>query len=222
MRVRHAAAAAVLAAAAVIAAPAVALAQEGEQFADEEAEECHELLEEGKEVDDCQEAPSPILPETNELIWGAISFTALVFLLWKFAWPGISKGLEDRSQRIRSSLEEAEHAKGEAERILDEYRRQLADAKSEAGRIIEESRQTADALRRELQTRAEADIAAMRQRAAADVEGAKTQAIAELRDEVARLAVGAAEIVIQRNLDQDTQMQLIENYINQVSSARGR
>ena len=50
---------------------APAFAQEGEpEFADHAAEECHELLEEGKSVDDCQEAPNPLIPEVNEIIWG--------------------------------------------------------------------------------------------------------------------------------------------------------
>ena len=84
--------------------------------------------------------------------------------------------------------------------------------------MIEEARQQADALRRDLQERAEADIAELRQRAAADVEAAKSAAIADLRQQVADIAIGAAELVVQRSLDRDTQIQLIENYINQVAS----
>ena len=67
--------------------------------------------------------------------------------------------------------------------------------------------------------RAEAEIAEMRERAARDVEASKAQAIADLTGEVASLAIGAAEVVVQRNLDRDTQVALIENYINQVGSA---
>ena len=52
----------------------------------------HPLLEEGGEVDDCQEAPSPILPEKNEIIWGVISFAVLAALLMKFGVPGDAKG----------------------------------------------------------------------------------------------------------------------------------
>ncbi len=56
------------------------------------------------------------------------------------------------------------------------------------------------------------------QRAAADIESSKAQAVADLRSEVARLAIGAAEVVVQRNLDPATQTQLVENYIEQVGS----
>ena len=72
--------------------------------------ECIPILLEGGAVDDCQEAPNPILPATNELIWGAISFTVLLLLLRKFAWPGMKAGIEARTERIRSDLAGAESA----------------------------------------------------------------------------------------------------------------
>jgi F-type H+-transporting ATPase subunit b len=183
-----------------------------------EAEECIEILEGGGEIDECQEAPSPILPATNELIWGSLSFAVLVFLLYKFAWPGLRQGMAARTERIRSDLEEAERAKADAQGVLDEYQRQLADARNESARIIEEARQSADAMRRDLQSRAETDIAALRERAAADVEAAKQQAMADLKAEVSEIAVGAAEMVVKQNLDRDAQIRLVEDYINQVGA----
>ena len=179
---------------------------------------CIEELINGGSVDDCQEAPSPILPPANELIWGSISFTILFLLLAKFAYPGIKKGMEARTERIRADLEGAESAKSEAAQVLDEYRAQLADAKAEAGRIIEEARQQGEAVRREQEQRLQTELAAMRERAAADVEAAKTQAVADLRGEVASLAIGAAEVVVGRTLDRDTQVQLVEQYIASVSN----
>lgn len=184
-------------------------------------EECIHILEEGGEPDDCQEAPSPILPATDELIWGIISFLLLLFLLWKFALPPLRKAMADRTERIRASVDAAESARAEAQSVLDEYRRQLEGARGEAGRIIEEARQTADAMRRDLQARAEAEIGEMRRRAAADVEAAKAQAVADLRAEVSALAISAAEIVVQRNLDRPTNAALVENFIRQVGAGQG-
>ena len=228
MRMRKLIAATVLAGGALLFVPAVAAAQEAPaagteapaepKFADKVAEECVDLLEEGKKVDDCQQAPSPILPATNELIWSAISFTVLMFLLWKFAWPGIKSGMEARTERIRTDLDAAEGAKADAQSLLDDYKAQLADAKNESARIIEEARQTADGLKRDAEQRLQAELVELRARASADVEAAKTQAIADLRNEVATLAIGAAEVVIPKNLDRQTQVQLIENYINQVGA----
>jgi len=102
--------------------------------------------------------------------------------------------------------------------VLDEYRAQLADAKAEAGRIIEEARQAAEGVKRDQEARLQTELAAMRERAAADVESAKTQAIADLRGEVASLAIGAAEVVVGKNLDRDTQTQLVEQYIASVAN----
>jgi F-type H+-transporting ATPase subunit b len=187
-------------------------------FATDAEKECAESLEKGGSIDDCQKAPSPILPQTNEIIWGALSFFILLFLMWKFAVPSIKKSMEARSDRIRSDLESAEEAKSGAQQVLDDYRAQLADAKNESARIIEEARQQADALKKDQEQRLQTELAEMRARATADVEAAKVQAIADLRTEVSNLAIGAAEVVVQRNLDRATQSQLVENYINQVGS----
>jgi F-type H+-transporting ATPase subunit b len=181
-------------------------------------EECIKLLEEGKKPDDCHKAPSPIVPATNELIWGAISFIVIFLLLSKLAWPGLKKGLEARSERIRADLDAAESAKAEADHVLSDYKAQLADARNESARIIEEARQAADVLRKDQEQRLQSELAQMRERAAADIESAKRQAVGDLRDDVAQLAIGAAEVIVQNNLDRDTQVRLVESYIEQVLS----
>ena len=179
---------------------------------------CVEILAEGGSVEDCQEAPNPLLPELNELIWGAFGFLVVFFFVAKFGYPAMKKSLEARTERIRSDLEAAESQRTEADALLADYRAQLADAKNESARIIEEARQTADALKRDQESRLQAELADLRTKAAADIEAAKVQAISDLRGEVAQLAVGAAEVVVSKNLDHATQVQLIEDYINQVSN----
>jgi F-type H+-transporting ATPase subunit b len=217
-RMRLALAATFLALIGTFAFASVAGAAEEGGFESKEAEECHELLEEGKKVDDCQEAPSPILPATNELIWGGVSFVVLLVLLSKFAFPALKKGMDDRTERIRKDLDEAEGAKTEADRIRDDYSRQLADAKAEAGRIIEEARQAADAVRRDLTARAEQEAQELRQRNAEQLETERTRIMSELRGQVSTLAIELAEKVVEANLDRDANNRLIESYIQQVGS----
>ncbi len=178
---------------------------------------CVAILAEGGSVDDCQEAPNQLLPETNEILWGLFGFAVVFFFMLKFGVPAMKMSLNDRTERIRSDLNAAEAQRTEADKILADYRSQLADAKNESGRIIEEARQSADLLKRDQEARLQAELAEMRTRAAADIDAAKVQAIADLRGEVAQLAIGAAEVVVKRNLDQATQVQLIEDYINQVA-----
>jgi F-type H+-transporting ATPase subunit b len=212
----------------VFAAPGIAGAGEGDQpqgeeqheFADEAAEECFEILEAGGEVDDCQEAPSPIVPELNEIIWGGLAFLILLGVLWKFALPGVRNMMQQREDRIRGDLERAEQAKTEAESVLAEYDRQLADARNEAGRIIEEARQSADQLRRDLAARAETEAAQIRERASQDVRLATERATADLQGRMAELTIELAEKVVERNLDRDTQTALIESYIDNVGNGR--
>jgi F-type H+-transporting ATPase subunit b len=203
-----------------LASPASAQEGEEEPQLSEDTEECIHLAEEADDPEACQEAPNPILPATDELVWGALSFTVLFLLLRRFAYPQIKQMAANRTERIRSDLASAETAKSEAEQVLAEYRAQLNDAKSEAGRIIEEARQAADRLKRDQEARLQDELAELRARAVADIDSAKAQAMSDLRGEVAQLAVGAAEAVVQRSLDESTQTQLIEDYINQVAAQR--
>ena len=167
-----------------------------------------------------QKAPNPILPEVNEIIWGSLAFVILLIAMWKFAFPAVNKMLNDRTERIRANLDDAERVKAEAQSILEDYQRQLADARNESNRIIEEARQTAEALRRDLMDRAEAEVAELRQRSADEINAAKDRALADLRVQVAGIAIGAAEKIVERSLDRDTNMQLVENYINSLEGSR--
>ena len=222
MRTRALFASALLALGGLLAIAPAAYAQENgdEPQLSHETQECIEAAEAANDPDACQEAPSPIMPAADEFIWGSISFLVLLFLLWKFAYPAIKQGMEARTERIRADLAGAEDAKSEAQTVLDQYRAQLADAKAEAGRIIEEARAAADAVKRDHETRLQTELADIRARAVADIDSAKAQAMADLRGEVAQLAIGAAETVVGRNLDEATQVQLVEDYINQVAAQR--
>ncbi len=199
----------------------VATAQEkGQPKLKEEAKACIEKLEKGGDLEECQEAPSPILPEPKEIFWQSLSFIILLGLLWKFAYPSIKKTMEARAERIRNNLDEAERVKAEAHTILDEYQRQLADAKNESNRIIEEARQTADQLRKDLVQRAESEVGELRERSQEEIRAAQERATADLQARVGGLAIELAEKVVESSLDRDANIRLIESYIEQVGSRR--
>ena len=214
MRIRVLIAACGLAVLALLVAPGVAHAQP----ASEAEEHCIELLEDGKKIDDCQEAPSLILPETNEIIWGGLAFVVLLLVMWKYALPPVRNMMKQREDRIRDDLERAEHARTEAEGELANYRRQVADARNEAARIIEEARQSADEVKRQIQSQAEADAAETRARAQEDIRLASERAQADLQGRVTDLSIELAEKIVERNLDRDTQLALVESYIGQVGN----
>jgi F-type H+-transporting ATPase subunit b len=216
MRVRLLLASCLVVLAGVVAMPGVALAK---PKGDAE-EKCIKLLEKGNSIDDCQKAPNPILPAGNEIVWGGAAFLVLLVAMWKFALPPVRNMMKQREDHIRSDLERAEQARSEAETELAEYRRQMADARNEAARIIEEARQAADEVRSQIRSQAEAEAAELRARAQQDVALATERASADLQRRVAELSVELAERVVQRSLDRDTQIALIESYINEVG-ARG-
>ena len=223
MRMRKLLLATLLAAGTLVLMPAAASAQEQPRAQTaklpEANEDCIKKLEDpNKKIDDCQKAPSPILPAKNEIIWGSIAFVVLLVALYKFAWPSLKGAMDARAERIRADLDAADTAKADAETVLSEYMSRLSDARNESARIIEEARQAADGLRRDQEQRLQTELAELRERATADIEAAKRQAIADLRSDVAELAIGAAEVIVQRSLDRDTQTRLVDSYIEQVAS----
>jgi F-type H+-transporting ATPase subunit b len=186
------------------------------EFENHEAEECHEILETGGTVDDCQEAPNPLVPVANEVIWGSLAFLVLLVGMWKFGIPAVQNMMHAREERIRADLERAESAKAEAEGVLQGYEAQLAAAKNEAGGIIEEARQSAEVVRADLIARAEQEANEIRQRAQSDIANQRAQALAQLRDEVAQLSIDLAGRIVERNLDDATNRQLVNSFIEQV------
>jgi|RhiMetdeSRZDD1v2_1073273.scaffolds.fasta_scaffold509053_3 F-type H+-transporting ATPase subunit b len=217
MRIRLLIAAMAIALVGVVATPAVAQAKpKGES-----EEECIKLLEDGKTIDDCQKAPSLILPATNEIIWGGLAFVVLLLVMWKYALPPVRNMMKQREDRIRDDLERAEQARTEAEGELANYRRQVADARNEAAGIVEEARQSADEVKRQIQSQAESDAAEVRARAQEDIRLAADRAQADLQGRVAELSIELAEKIVERNLDRDTQLALVESYIGQVGNGNG-
>jgi len=162
-----------------------------------------------------------VLPDTAELIYATLAFLLVSFLLRKFAWPKIRQSVEDRERQIQGELQSAESQRVEAQRLLDEYKAQLASSRSESNRIIEEARQSAEQVRRELVARAEADAQSIVARASEQIEAERTRTMQELQGQVAALAVDLAEKVVGRSLDRQTQGDLVNDYISQVGTMRG-
>jgi len=186
------------------------------QFKDEFTEHCAHLLEEGGSIDDCQEAPNPLVPEVNEIIWGSLAFLVLLIAMWKWGVPAVKNMEQQREDRIRNDLEAAERTRAEAEAEKATYDASLADSRNEAARIVEEARQSAEAVRRDLIAKAEAEAQEIRNRATADISNQTAQAMAELRGEVATLALDLAGRIVEKNLDDDTNRQLVNSFIDQV------
>lgn len=177
-----------------------------------------EAVKTGSQAEECLKAPNPILPAANEMIWGSLTFLVLFVLMAKKGYPAIKKGLDARADKIRGSLDEAERTKQEAMTILEEYKAQLADAKNEAARIIDEARQAADKLRQDLKRQAETEVADIKTRAQDDIAAQVERAKSDLQARVSTLSIELAEKVVEKNLDRDTNLALVESFIRQTGT----
>ena len=155
-----------------------------------------------------------LAPNYGLAVWLLVAFGLLFFLLSKFAFPAMLGGLKEREETIQSSLEQAERANAEAKRLLADNESARRDAEAQAQSILREAREQATTQREADVAKTKAEIARMQAAAQADIETQKQQALAELRSEVAALAVGAAEKILNREIDAEQQRGLVDQFIS--------
>jgi F-type H+-transporting ATPase subunit b len=156
---------------------------------------------------------SLVLPHPEELIAGILAFLIGFVVVWRRALPTINKTLEARQQAITGQLSEAENAKREAESLLADYKAQLADAKAEGNRIIEEARSAGEQLKSDIVARAEEEASQTLAKAREEAQTEKARALAEARREVGEISVGLAEKIVGGSLDGKMQQDLIDRYL---------
>jgi F-type H+-transporting ATPase subunit b len=159
-----------------------------------------------------------LYPHASELIVGALAFGILFVFMWKWVIPRVNALLEERRAQIQGQLEGAEQTRQQAERELADYRQQLAGAREEANRIIEEARETAEQFRRDIQGRAEEESRNTVARAQDEIRAERDRVFNELRQQVGEIAVGLAGRVVAAELDTKSHERLIDDYIDQVAS----
>jgi F-type H+-transporting ATPase subunit b len=159
-----------------------------------------------------------ILPQFPEVIVSLISFLVLFTILGKFAFPAINKMLDDRSAKIKDSLEKAEETRVEAERLLEDYKTQMAEARQEASRVIEQGRKVAETMKAEIVAQANVEREGILARAREEIEGEKKTAMAELQASVADLSVGVAGRILGTTMSKADHTKLIDKYLAEVGS----
>lgn len=160
-----------------------------------------------------------IAPKPPELIYALLSFAVLFFVLSKFAFPPIVKMLEKREATIRESIERSEETRVEAERLLEDYKKQLAEARSEAAQIIEQARKLGDDAKKKIEASARDEATALIARAREEIEAEKQKALIELTAKVADISIGAASRVVEKSLSKEDHLKLIDEYVGQVGKS---
>ena len=153
------------------------------------------------------------------LLTQLVSFTLLVVVLWVLLYKPVTRALDQRSQRIRESLETADRVRQEASESQAAMEQQNAEAREEGQRLIAQAREVADRFREEEISKARQEIEAERARAEANIQRERDAAIEDLRREFAGLAITAAERVIERSLDEDDHRALIESVLEEGAQA---
>ncbi len=153
-------------------------------------------------------------------IWTALTFLLLLVLLSKFAWGPIVKMLDERERTIREAIEQAKKERAEAERMMTEQKAALAAAQREAAALAQQSKLEVEALRADLTARARKEAEELVASARKQIQEEKSKAVAELKGQVADLAIDAARRLIKSSLDEKAQRALVEEYIAQLPADR--
>lgn len=167
-----------------------------------------------------EEGHNPIIPVWQELVVGTVAFAVLCFVLMKFVFPQMEKTFRARVDAIEGGIKRAEAAQAEANELLEQYRAQLAEARTEAARIRDEARADAEGIRQDVlaKAREESDriIAAGSEQLAAQ----RASIVRELRAEVGTLAVDlAGKIVGEALADEARTRGTVERFIADLDTA---
>lgn len=149
------------------------------------------------------EPHNPLLPAWYDLVWSALWFLVILIVVWKVALPRFTKMLDERSAAIEGNIAKADEAQKQAEAALEEYTRQLAEARTEAGTIRETAREDGKKIIAEARDAAATEAARLTSAAHSQIEAERQSAFVSLRSEVGGLALDLAGGVVGETLSDD-------------------
>ena len=148
-------------------------------------------------------APSPLVPASYDIFWSAICFVIILVVVWKVAIPKLTAMLDERAAAIEGNIAKADEAQKQAEAALEEYTRQLAEARTEAGEIREAAREDGKKIISEAKDAATSEAARVTAAAHTQIEAERQTALVSLRSEVGTLALDLAGGVVGETLSDD-------------------
>src|SRR5437868_10748275 len=159
-----------------------------------------------------------VQPDPGLFIWTILTFLVLLGLLAKFAWKPLLEALDTRQNAIRKSLDDAQQARQELERLNAESAQMIARSRQEADAIITQSRADGDRLREEIRQKARAEADLIVKNAERQIQLETSRALQQIRHEAADLSVAIASKLIQRNLSKEDNQRLIDEALSQLKS----
>jgi F-type H+-transporting ATPase subunit b len=162
-------------------------------------------------------AANPLIQVTPGLmVWTIICFAIAFFVLRKYAFGPIQQVIDTRRENIQKAIDEADNARAEARSLLEEHRKLIGQAKSDAEEILADARRVADAQRDRVREEAEEDRQRRLEETRRQIEQATHQALGEIRNEVGQLSLLAAEKVTRKSLTDADQKRLIDEALSEI------
>ncbi|GIG89361.1 F0F1 ATP synthase subunit B [Plantactinospora endophytica] len=162
---------------------------------------------------------NPIIPLWQEIVIGSIAFAILCFMLMKYVFPRMEQTFQARVDAIEGGIKRAEAAQAEANQLLEQYRAQLAEARTDAAKIRDDARADAEGIRQDVlaKAREESDriIAAGKEQLAAE----RATIVRELRTEVGTIAVDLASRIVGESLaDEARRRGTVERFLTDLET----
>ena len=162
-------------------------------------------------------ASSPLIQVTPGLmIWTIVCFGITYFVLRKYAFGPIQTMIDTRREKIQQAIAEADAAREEARHLLEEHKKLIGQAKSEAEEILGEARRIAEAQRERVREETEEDRQRRLEETRRQIEQATHQAIGQIREEVGKLSLLAAEKITRKSLTDADQQRLIDEALGEI------
>jgi F-type H+-transporting ATPase subunit b len=157
-----------------------------------------------------------ITPNVGLMVWTIVVFAISLFVLRRWVFPQIGKALDTRAKTIEGDIDAAAELRKEADKVLDEYRERLKEARAQSEEIVQRARQTAESHEHEARERGQEILAEAAKRAERDIDAATKRAIDDIRREVADLTIIATEKVTRKTLNDADQRRLVEEALGEL------
>lgn len=149
-------------------------------------------------------------PDTGLMIWTVVTFVLVVFVLGRFAWKPILGALEDRERKIREDLKSAEDSRAAAEKMRQDYEREMAAVEARTRELIGSAQKEAQRLRDEMVKAAQDESAKLSEKTRQQLAEEQRKLVRELRAEVTAISIGAAEKLLRKSVDKASQEKFVD------------
>jgi len=155
-------------------------------------------------------------PMTSTIFWSIVVFVIVIIVLWKFVLKPINNMISKRQEEIREKIDNADRQSTEAQKYLEEQKKNIDLSRIEAKKIIDESKDIARKIKEEIEAKAGDKSRVMIEEALAEIRSEKKRSINEVKNEIVEIALAASRKIVSRNLSGEDHKKLIEDSLKEL------